>query len=97
VADTITHHLNPVVPIEVGVEAHLMNRGVMLDVIGTQAWTISNANRADVVRRWPRHQMKKLLTADLKKEAAAQPGCRGHFYVKNLQFEQRVQAAPFSE
>jgi len=96
-AECITHHVNPVVPLEVSTEAHLMNRGVLLDVIGARYWTIGEGNRESVVRRWPREQLKRNVWDIFSKEARDQPRCRGMFAVRWLQFEARVRRAPFDE
>ena len=97
VADCITHHVNPVVPIEVGVEAHLMNRGVLFDVIGLRTWEIAGADRDAVLHRFPRDRMKLQLYELFEREAKQHPGVRGDFAIRWLQFRRRVFAAPFTE
>ena len=97
VADCITHHLNPVVPVEAGAEAHLMHRGVLFDVIGLRTWRIAPSDRDAVLRRYPRERMKLRLTELFEADARAHPEARARFALRWLQFRRRVFAAPFSE
>jgi hypothetical protein len=54
VAEAISLHLNITVPARLGVEAHLLSKGVSLDVVGRRLHQISPAAAASVDRRWPR-------------------------------------------
>ncbi len=97
VADCITYHLNPAVPLEAGAEPHLMHRGVLFDVIGLRTWRIAPSDRDAVLHRFPRERMKLQLSDLFEADARAHPEARAHFALRWLQFRRRVFAAPFSE
>jgi hypothetical protein len=54
VAEAITLHLNITVPARLGAEAHLLSKGVSLDVVGRRVHQIPVEARSQVSARWPR-------------------------------------------
>ncbi len=96
-AEVITLHANVRVGLEHGLEAHLMNAGVLVDVTALRIWEINAQDVVALVERLPRLDMKRRLWGVWKAEADAHPACRGHFANRYLQFGHRVRSAPFSE
>ena len=74
-AEAVVMHLNPRVG-EMRPEAHLLNAGVLLDVIGLRAWQFDAGSLETVQTRYPRRgftdEARRLLTAQGK----AVPRCR---------------------
>jgi len=60
--EAITRHINPVVSIKAGAEAHLLNAGAMLDVIGTRNYEIDNIIIDDVLLLHPRMNFKNQIS-----------------------------------
>ncbi|MGH7790567.1 MAG: hypothetical protein ACRERC_27145 [Candidatus Binatia bacterium] len=58
-ADAICLHLNVAVSCEHGAEAHLLQAGAGLDVIGLRHWQLTPQTVAAVLDRYPRHNMKQ--------------------------------------
>ena len=58
ISEAITRHINPLVPIKSGVEAHLLNAGALLDVIGSRKNEIDQAVIDDVLILHPRMNFK---------------------------------------
>jgi len=75
-AEAITLHLNPVVSVEQGPEAHLMHDGVLLDAAGLQAWKIRTDSIDRVRSRHPRLRFSQEGGRLLADQARAIPGCR---------------------
>jgi hypothetical protein len=73
VAEAISLHLNITVPKRLGAEAHLLNRGAMLETIGRYADRLPLVNMQQVVNRWPRDEVSDLFLA-----SAAQTPSRPH-------------------
>src|SRR5688572_27761393 len=59
IADAITLHMELRVPLENGIEAHLLNAGLGIDVVGARAREIDDETRAAVLARHPRRAMKR--------------------------------------
>ncbi len=76
VAEAIALHLNPRVSLSSGVEAHLLNAGAALDVVGAGAAKISATDRAGVLLACPRGQFASQIRAAMRKERAAAPRTR---------------------
>ena len=85
-AEAITLHLNGCVPPRMGIEAHLMMRGVLLDATGIGASRVNPATLENLFDRIPRLQQKEMLPALFSAEAARYPSCRGRFAVCWLGF-----------
>jgi hypothetical protein len=84
-AQAITLNLNGYVPRRMGLEAHLMMRGVLLDTTGMAAAHIDPCV-LQLFERLPRLDQNQLLPALFAAEAARHPGCRGHFALHWLGF-----------
>jgi hypothetical protein len=97
VAEGITLHLNPVVPMEQGVNSHVLNAGIALDVGGLRHWEIDGATKDAVVARHPREGLKRRFRADLGEHAKNAPGCRAHVLLRRAGFGVMIRAAPFRD
>lgn len=96
IADAIALHMELRVALEQGVEAHLLNAGLGIDVVGARAREIDDETRAAVLTRHPRRDMKRQLCGAFAEEARRAPATRIALYMK-LGFAARIQAAPFEE
>lgn len=97
VAEAISLHLNPRVPVECGVEAHLVQAGAALDVIGRRHREVPGPLRQAVLQRHPRLQMKAALCPCLPHQADAAPHTRIGLWVHRFGFIDLVRQAPFDE
>ncbi len=95
VVETVILNANGHVPESRGIEAHLMMRGVLVDVTGVHAWRIHPDDVAEVFRRLPLLDQRERLWPLFKEEADRQPACRGHFADRYLQFGTFVKLAPW--
>ncbi len=95
IASAIALHLEISVALRHGPEAHLLNRGAALDVVGREALSLEAALRDDVVQRWPRRACKAELRAAIAAEARRAPTSRAGVLVR-LGFLGLIAAAPFS-
>jgi hypothetical protein len=95
VAEAITLHVNGVVPPEQGHEAHLMERGVLMDATGLNAWDVHPDNTARVFERLPFLDQRQALWAMFNAETRRYPRCRGHFAKWVLGFGLMVKTAPW--
>lgn len=91
----ITLHLNPYVPPEQGVEAHVLNAGIALDVGGLRHWQVDRATKDAVVARHPREALKRRFPAQLREHARHAPGCRAHVLMRRAGFGAMIRTAPF--
>jgi hypothetical protein len=76
VAEAISLHLNVSVPARLGVEAHLLSKGVSLDVVGRRLHQIPPPSTRGVNERWPRHGFAGELAASTTKQAHLRPRSR---------------------
>ena len=60
VAEAISLHLNVRVSLVHGIEAHLLHEGAALDVIGARFDEVAATTRAEVLREYPRLEMKSV-------------------------------------
>ncbi len=95
-AEAICRHLNPVVGIDEGAEAHLLRQGSGLDVVGLRFGEVAAATRAEVLGRHPRIGLSKELATTLDRDAGLHPHTRMAGLCK-LGFAGRVRKAPFSD
>ena len=79
VAEAITLHLNVSVPERLGAEAHLLSRGVLLDVVGRGHRQLPRRSVDDVLQRWPRAGSGALLSAATAGEGRRRPASRAAF------------------
>lgn len=96
-AEAITLHMNISVDLAHGPEAHLLNAGAGLDVVGARAAEIPAALRHAVVLAHPRHGMKVGFDALLRREADLCPASRAHFLYRYLGFGLLARRAPFAD
>jgi len=94
-AETMILNANPDVGIEQGVVAHIMQKGVSIDIMGTGVWKVNHDTKNAVVEKYPRLNQNKALWPTWKTEADTHPCCRAHFYNRYFQFEQFLKLAPF--
>ena len=81
-AEAITLNLNGRVPPTLGVEAHLMMRGVLVDVTGLYAWCVERSQIQGLFRQFPRLNQRTKLPVVFRSEADRQPECRAHFAMR---------------
>jgi len=95
VGDAIALHLDPVVPLSRGVEAHLLQAGAVIDVIGAGLGQVPKAARNAVLGCHPRDGLKDELVASLEREAALGERTRTALLVA-AGFTRRIAAAPLA-
>jgi HD domain len=76
VAEAISLHLNITVPARLGAEAHLLSKGVSLDVVGRRLHQISAPTVGEVGERWPRGGLAEELVGSTTRQAQMRPGSR---------------------
>jgi hypothetical protein len=76
VAEAISLHLNITVPARLGVEAHLLSKGVSLDAAGRRMHQIVPAMTETVLARWPRDGFAAELSASTTRQAKIRPSSR---------------------
>jgi HD domain len=76
VAEAISLHLNVSVPTRLGVEAHLLSKGVSLDVVGRRLHQISPTAVRSVEQRWSRDGLVDELVDTTSKQARLRPQSR---------------------
>lgn len=96
-AEAISLHLNPIVDLSHGAEAHLLNAGAALDVAGLRKWEVSLATVDEVLTRYPRLRFKEELDTLMRNQAASKPCCRMHFFYDKLDFGKVIRRASFKE
>jgi hypothetical protein len=96
-AEAIVLHLNVVVPLRRGTEAHLLHEGTALDVLGIRAWEIARDRRDRIVERHPRHNFKADIDAIFTREKRERPLGRVCLLCRYLFFRPLLRFAPFAE
>lgn len=96
-ASAVARHLDPRVPRADAGEAHLLQAGAALDVLGTHRRELPVASRDEVIARHPRLGFKRALCAYLQDEAARAPDTRIGVYVERFGFLGLVARAPFDD
>jgi hypothetical protein len=76
VADAICYHLRVEVPVELGVEAHLVHAGAGLDVVGRRRDELPRATQAAVLVAHPRGDFTSVLDACFAREVKEHPTAR---------------------
>ena len=94
-ADAICLHLNVAVRLERGPEAHLLQAGAGLDVIGLRHWQLTPETVACVLARHPRHDMKRASYPLFVAES--HPRTRAQLLRRWLLFGPLVRHSPFEE
>jgi hypothetical protein len=96
VAEAISLHLNVTVPARLGAEAHLLSKGVSLDVVGRRLHQISPATVRDVSERWPREGFAGELAASTARQAHMRPRSRSALLYK-LGFVKLIEDSPLQK
>ena len=93
VGEAICLHLRTEVPVELGVEAHLVHAGAAVDLLGGgRLRAIPPRIRDHVLTTYPRGAVTSYLVERLARESAAHPDSRIALWV-SLGFLKRIQAA----
>jgi hypothetical protein len=95
-AEAIVRHLDPVVALAAGAEAHLLRQGAGLDVVGLRVSEIARSTREAVLSRHPRQGLRHELASTLAGEAQERPASRMAALCR-LGFVGRVRRAPFPD
>ena len=96
-ADAICQHINPQVPPEHGIEAHLMQAGAGFDVVGVRHWEVATPTVQTVLARHPRLGFKKSFGSTMCAQANQHHGTRIHFLFRYMQFGARINRAPYDD
>lgn len=91
--DAIALHLDPVVPLRRGTEAHLLQAGAALDVIGAGHHQIPAAARTAVLAQLPRDGFKTEMIRCMSLEAAHGGNTRAAFLMSHG-FAARISKSP---
>lgn len=97
VAAAITLHLNAAVSPALGVEAHLMNAGIALDVVGLRRWHVDQSTAVAIVARHPRAGFTRKWLRDFTALAAAAPRTRPAALLRYAGFGLLLRHAPYDE
>jgi hypothetical protein len=94
-AEAVILNLNGRVPASLGMEAHLMMRGVMVDVTAFHAWRINPATLEAVFDALPLLDQRQSLWPMFDAGAERHPDCRGHFATHFLGFGFLMRHSPW--
>ena len=97
VYEAIVRHLNLQVALEEGAEAHLIQAGAALDVIGLRYRQISPETVKAVLQRYPRLGFKQELDTLMSLQIQQRPNSRIALLYQIGKFGERIQKAPFEE
>lgn len=93
--EAITLHLNPVVGLDHGPEAHLLHAGASLDTTGIRLWQLERATVGRVLREQPRTGFKREFVPLWRSHARAVPLSRASYLRRYGAFGVAVRLAPF--
>lgn len=93
-AEAISLHLNLVVARSEGIEAHLLQAGAGLDVLGVRMSHVPHGLRDQVLANYPRHGQNTKLAQVCAHEAEAHPRSRMGFTFRHFGAQQRVERCP---
>jgi hypothetical protein len=93
-AEAISLHLNLVVRKSDGVEAHLLQAGAGLDVLGVRRNQVPHGLRGQVLTNYPRQGQNEKLAAVCAQEAERHPRSRIGFTFRHFGARQRVERCP---
>lgn len=95
-ADMICLHMNGHVPLEDGIEAHLLQQGAACDVVGSRYYDFHADYRAAVLQQHPRDGFNRTMNAFIRKEMIQRPASRAALmYMAGLPL--MIKMNPFSE
>ncbi|NDJ63073.1 MAG: hypothetical protein GYB67_18280 [Chloroflexi bacterium] len=95
--EMIALHLNVQVSVKQGAEAHLLNAGAALDVIGLRHREIAPETLTAVLERYPRLGFKAAIAAVLRDQTQQRPQSRIAWLRTIAQLRSRIYSAPFPE
>lgn len=93
----IVLHIEPSVPIEAGAVAHVLDLGITLDVSGGRLDEIDPGTRTTILEAFPRLDFKRRMTAVLRRDAEAQPGCATARWFDQVDLAGRIANAGFDD
>lgn len=93
----IVLHMNLDVGVDEGVEAHLLQAGAGLDVVGQRHQEIPPPLKDAVLGRYPRLGFKANMCRCMTNESQASPHSRAGLFVRRLGFLNLIEAAPFDD
>jgi HD domain-containing protein len=96
VAEAISLHLNVTVPVRLGAEAHLLSKGVSLDVVGRRLHQIPPATVVAVDGRYPRDACSAELARSVTKQAQLRPTSRAAL-LRRLGFVALIERNPLED
>jgi hypothetical protein len=94
VQDAICLHVNVQVPLETGVEAHLLNAGAACDLTGLGLPSLAREDVERLVSEHPREGLARGFSALMDQQVARRPACRAHV-LERLGFRRLMATAPF--
>ena len=98
VSKAIAHHLDFRVGLDdAGAEAHLLQAGAMIDVLGKGISHVPRAVREQILIEYPRLHMKRELCQCIRQQVAGAPNSRMGLYVGRFGFLKLIARAPFDE
>ncbi len=97
IAQAISLHLDLQVDLSRGVEAHLLQAGAGLDVLGRGIKQLPDDVRSAVLLRHPRMDMNPQLSECMRTVGMQAPATRMGLYVKRFGFIGLIQNAPFQD
>lgn len=96
VCDAIALHLEVVVPVSRGAEAHLVHAGAVLDVLSLGRRQLHPESVAAVLAAWPRDEFGARIAQALTNAQMTAPSSRIAFYCRHAQFAERAASARWS-
>jgi len=93
----IVLHMNLDVGVDEGVEAHLLQAGAGLDVVGQRHQEIPPPLKDAVLGRYPRLGFKANMCRCMSYESQTTPHTRAGLFVRRLGFLDLIEAAPFED
>jgi hypothetical protein len=94
--DAIALHMNPLVPTASAPEAHLLQAGAALDVLGARLGELDRRVVASVLSRHPRGEFGARFAQAMRNEALRTPGSRTALLVA-LGFTGRIERSPWRD
>ena len=96
VEDAICLHMNPDVPLSVGMEAHLLQQAAAMDVVGARMTAIDASTRQAVLARYPRTGFAQQMSDAMRQQAERAPHTRTRLLWR-MGFERAIRRSPWRE
>ena len=94
VEDAICLHMNPDVPLGVGIEAHLLQQAAAMDVVGARMTAIDAVSRQAVLARYPRTGFAQQMSDAMRQQAERAPHTRTRLLWR-MGFERAIRRSPW--